>query len=101
MRYELADYEWTATRPMLPNKLRGVPWGERPTRCGRSWLDRLQKRKLIRPSGAFSPVAHRAIRRQRCTIACAKNRISPGDSTLIPLSSPSAKNILLPFFRSI
>jgi transposase len=25
MRYELADYEWTAIRPMLPNKPRGVP----------------------------------------------------------------------------
>ena len=24
MRYELADYEWTAIRPMLPNKPRGV-----------------------------------------------------------------------------
>jgi len=25
MRYELADYEWAAIRPMLPNKPRGVP----------------------------------------------------------------------------
>jgi transposase len=25
MRYELADYEWVAIKPMLPNKLRGVP----------------------------------------------------------------------------
>jgi transposase len=25
MRYELADYEWTAIKPMLPNKPRGVP----------------------------------------------------------------------------
>ena len=25
MRYELADYEWTAIRPMPPNKPRGVP----------------------------------------------------------------------------
>src|SRR6266567_3971577 len=24
-RYELADHEWTAIRPMLPNKPRGVP----------------------------------------------------------------------------
>ena len=24
MRYELADYEWTAIKPMLPNKQRGV-----------------------------------------------------------------------------
>ena len=25
MRYELADYEWTAMKPTLPNKPRGVP----------------------------------------------------------------------------
>ena len=25
MRYELADYEWIAIKPMLPNKPRGVP----------------------------------------------------------------------------
>ncbi len=25
MRYELTDHEWTAIRPMLPNKPRGVP----------------------------------------------------------------------------
>jgi transposase len=25
MRYELTDFEWTAIRPFLPNKPRGVP----------------------------------------------------------------------------
>jgi transposase len=25
MRYELADHEWAAIRPMLPNKPRGIP----------------------------------------------------------------------------
>jgi transposase len=25
MRYELSDAEWTAIKPMLPNKPRGVP----------------------------------------------------------------------------
>ncbi len=25
MRYELTHYEWTAIKPMLPNKPRGVP----------------------------------------------------------------------------
>jgi len=24
MRYELADYEWLAIKPMLPNKPRGI-----------------------------------------------------------------------------
>jgi len=31
MRYELADYEWTAIKPMLPNKPRGVPRVASPT----------------------------------------------------------------------
>jgi hypothetical protein len=25
MRYELADHEWAAIKPLLPNKRRGVP----------------------------------------------------------------------------
>ena len=25
MRYELTEHEWTAIKPMLPNKPRGVP----------------------------------------------------------------------------
>jgi transposase len=24
MRYELSDHEWSAIKPMLPNKLRGI-----------------------------------------------------------------------------
>jgi len=31
MRYELAYYEWTAIKPMLPNKPRGVPRVASPT----------------------------------------------------------------------
>jgi hypothetical protein len=31
MRYELADYEWLAIKPMLPNKPRGVSSGKRPS----------------------------------------------------------------------
>ena len=26
MRYELTDLEWSAIKPFLPNKPRGVPW---------------------------------------------------------------------------
>ncbi len=29
MRYEFADYEWTAIRPMLPSKPLGVPGAPR------------------------------------------------------------------------
>jgi ABC-2 type transport system permease protein len=29
MRYELTEYEWTAIKPMLPNKPRGMPiWAQ-------------------------------------------------------------------------
>jgi transposase len=46
MRYELSDYEWTAMKPMLPNKpgrrvndrhlLRGIFW---VPRSGAPWRD--------------------------------------------------------------
>jgi transposase len=39
MRYELADYEWVAIKPIPPNKLRGVPWvRDRRVLNGRLWL---------------------------------------------------------------
>jgi hypothetical protein len=38
MHYELADYEWAAIRPMLPNKPRGVLRGERPACPQRHFL---------------------------------------------------------------
>jgi hypothetical protein len=31
MRYELADYEWVAIKPMLPKQAAWRPSGERPT----------------------------------------------------------------------
>ncbi len=40
MRYELTDHEWTAIRPMLPNK-KHSPLQKQTTRCGRSSLDHL------------------------------------------------------------
>jgi hypothetical protein len=47
---------------------------------------------------AFSPRRGRA---EVSKIPCAKIRNSRGISTLIPLSSPRAKNILLPFYRKM
>lgn len=52
MRYELADYEWIAIKPMLPNKPRGVP--------------RVNDRRVIPPKRnrndpiCFSPYLYRA-----------------------------------------
>jgi transposase len=52
MRYELADYEWIAIKPILPNKPRGVP--------------RVNDRRVIPPKRnrndpiCFSPYLYRA-----------------------------------------
>jgi transposase len=46
MRYALTDYEWTAIKPMLPNKPRGVPRGKRPTRSQWNFLGFAIPRRL-------------------------------------------------------
>ena len=68
MRYELADYEWTAIKPMLPNKPRGVPrvndrrvlngifW---VLRSGAPWRD---------PPDAFGPYINRFVRWRRAGV---------------------------------
>jgi hypothetical protein len=38
MRYELSDYEWTAIKPMLPNKPRGVRRNDRRVLNGIFWV---------------------------------------------------------------
>lgn len=49
MRYELSDHEWTAIKPMLPNKPRGVPRVN-----DRRVLDGIFR---VLRSGALDPVA--------------------------------------------
>jgi transposase len=51
MRYELTDSEWTAIRPLLPNKPRGVPKGQRPTCPQRDLLDIAVRRTMARSPG--------------------------------------------------
>jgi hypothetical protein len=46
MRYELTDHEWTAIKPMLPNKPRGV------TAIGYASRPSLRKIFLFPPSSA-------------------------------------------------
>jgi len=49
MRYELSDEEWTAIKPMLPNKPRGVPRvNDRRVLNGIFWM--------LRSGGATSAV---------------------------------------------
>jgi transposase len=60
MRYELADYEWIAIKPMLPNKPRGVP-NERHVLNGIFCKDRKRGPKRLRRhrSGSFDWYADR------------------------------------------
>ena len=58
MRYELADYEWTAIRPMLPNKPRGVPRvNDRRVLSGIFWVLRSGAPWRDLPA-AFGPIRH-------------------------------------------
>ena len=54
MRYELADYEWVAIKPMLPNK----PRGELAIKKG-AWANILPKSNRSNPI-CFSPYLHRS-----------------------------------------
>src|SRR6266850_1859672 len=78
MRYELSDYEWTAIKPMLPNKPRGVrrvndrrvlngifwvlrwgaPWRDLPENYGIAGLRLLQRLERIADIGV-EPAAAR------------------------------------------
>jgi len=82
MRYELTDNEWSAIKPMLPNKPRGVPrvndrrvlngiflgppiWSTvaRPARQLRSVHDLLQSLRSLATSWRLGPHYERAGRR--------------------------------------
>jgi len=85
MRYELTDYEWTAIKPMLPNKPRGVPrvndrrvlngifW---VLRSGAPWRDLpgafgpyttcYKSFRPLAPGGRLEPDHRRARRYPRC-----------------------------------
>jgi len=54
MRYELADYEWSIIKLMLPNKPRGVPWvNDRRDLNGIFWVLRSGAWRDL--PGAFGP----------------------------------------------
>jgi transposase len=46
MRYELTDFEWTAIRPFLPNKPRGVPRVNDRRVLNGIWLDIAVRRTM-------------------------------------------------------
>jgi transposase len=71
MRYELADYEWVAIKPMLPNKPRGVPRvSDRRVLNGTFWVLR-SGAPWPDPPAAFDPYTtcyHRFVRWRRAGV---------------------------------
>jgi transposase len=51
MKYGLTDFEWTAIRPFLPNKPRGVPRSQRRVLNGFFWILRTGARWRDLPEG--------------------------------------------------
>ena len=51
MRYELTDFEWTAIRPFLPNKPRGVPRVNDRRVLNGIFLDIAVRRPMVRSAG--------------------------------------------------
>ena len=55
MRYELNDYEWSIIRPMLPNKLRGVPRVDDRRISQWHLLGLALSRTMARPAHSYGP----------------------------------------------
>jgi len=49
MRHELSDYEWSAIKPMLPNKSRGIPRMDDRRIGSAAALRPLGPRRIFRP----------------------------------------------------
>jgi transposase len=87
MRYELTDCEWTAIKPMLPNKPRGVPrlndrWVLNSIfwvlRSGAPWRD------LPTAFGPYTPCYNRFVRWRRPMFGAASEKRAP--LPMMPLS---------------
>jgi transposase len=71
MRYELADYEWTAIKQMLPNKPRGVPRAnDRRVLNGIFWVLRSGApwRDLPKECGPYTTCYNRFVRWRRAGV---------------------------------
>ena len=58
MRYELTDDEWTAIKPMLPNKPRGVPRVNDRRVLNGIFLGLAIWRAMARPAAGVRPIHH-------------------------------------------
>jgi transposase len=73
MRYELADYEWSIIKPMLPNKSRGVPRvNDRRVLNGIFWVLRpgAPWRDVPGAFGLFITCYNRFVRWRRAGVWC-------------------------------
>jgi transposase len=71
MRYELTDYEWSAIKPMLPNKPRGVPRvNDRRVPNGIFWVLRSGApwRDLPQSFGPYTTCYNRFVRWRRAGV---------------------------------
>src|SRR3954447_11604508 len=84
MRYELNDHEWTASRPMLPNKPRGVPpVNDRRVLNGIFWVLRSGApwRDLPEVHGRRTTCYHRFVRWRRAGAEFGCALVSPRPSS--------------------
>lgn len=85
MRYELVNYEWTAIKPMLPNKPRGVPRVNEKGRVGKHPAEEQSHRSdLLQPLPLSRPQPGRTVLHQDQTMSSRR-----GTTGLPPTTSPS------------
>jgi transposase len=87
MRYELADYEWLAIKPMLPNKPRGVPRvNDRRVLNGIFWVLRSGApwRDLPAAFGPYTTCYNRFVRWRKA--GCGSASLMPSPLPMIRLS---------------
>ena len=95
MRYELTDYEWTAIKPMLPNRQRGVPRvNDRRVLNGIFWVLRSGApwRDLPNAFGPYTTCYNRFVRWRRrfflrSIFACLDGESMPVKAVSMPLEN--------------
>src|SRR5262249_31601681 len=97
MRYELADYEWTAIGPMLPNKPRGVPRvNDRRVLSGIFWVLRSGApwRDLPAAFGPYTTCYNPFLRCQRAGVCdCILDPLAAAHDAAVQLSVTSIARV--------
>ena len=103
MRYELTDYEWTAIKPLLPNKPRGVPRvNDRRVLNGIFWVLRSGApwRDLPETFGPYTTCYNRFVRWGRAGVSdqimaalAAMHDVCGADDRYVHRASASARSL--------